>query len=103
PQPRSSSRIPIRTFARQAKFQWFPDSPIVLAPDTKYWFTVHSNGEPKDELPIWLDGAKKFSTANDPSLDVAQATKTELGPWHVLPLSQNRTVPSLQVYAQYIV
>ncbi|RQM30010.1 hypothetical protein B5M09_012482 [Aphanomyces astaci] len=102
PKSRSPSRIPIRTFAQQATYQWVPDSRIVLEPNTNYWFTVHSNGETKDELPIWLDGAKKFSTANDPLRDVAQAyTKTERGPWSVLPLSQNRTVPSLQVYAKY--
>ncbi|RHY22052.1 hypothetical protein DYB32_009636 [Aphanomyces invadans] len=94
------ARIPIDKFAKRVKFQWFPASPIVLIPSTTYWFTVLSNGEVKNKLPIWMDGAKQFNTVNDPKKDVLLAyTATQGGPWTVDVPRENRTVSSLQVYA----
>ncbi|ETV68304.1 hypothetical protein H257_15746 [Aphanomyces astaci] len=93
-------RIPIQTFDEQVKFQWYPPPNFVLDPATTYWFTVHSNGETKDKLPIWLDGAKTFSTANDPRKEVLVAyTESEGGNWGVAFPVENRLVPSLQVYS----
>ncbi|ETV63864.1 hypothetical protein H257_19202 [Aphanomyces astaci] len=95
------ARITIETFDRRVKFQWFPAVPIVLEPATTYWFTVLSNGETKDKFPIWLDGTKEFSTANDPRNEVLVAyTEKEGGPWDVLVRDDgNRLVPSFEVYA----
>ncbi|RHY75734.1 hypothetical protein DYB30_013372, partial [Aphanomyces astaci] len=72
-----------------------------LDPATTYWFTVLSNGETKDKFPIWLDGTKEFSTANDPRNEVLVAyTEKEGGPWDVLVRDDgNRLVPSFEVYA----
>ncbi|KAF0772113.1 hypothetical protein AaE_002350, partial [Aphanomyces astaci] len=93
-------RIPIETIAKRVTFQVFPPSPIVLDPTTTYWFTVHSNGETKNKLPIWLDGTKTFSTKNDPSKEVLVAyTESEGGNWGVAAPTEDRFVPSLQVYA----
>ncbi|RHZ15658.1 hypothetical protein DYB31_016210, partial [Aphanomyces astaci] len=41
----------------------------LLAPNTTYSFTVFSNGETLDESPISLEGAKAFTTTNDPNAD----------------------------------
>ncbi|RHZ26168.1 hypothetical protein DYB31_016681 [Aphanomyces astaci] len=96
----TSERIPIQTFDEQVKFQWYPPPNFVLDPATTYWFTVHSNGETKDKLPIWLDGTKTFSAANDPRKEVLVAyTESEGGNWGVAAPVENRLVPSLQVYS----
>ncbi|KAF0748216.1 hypothetical protein AaE_007425, partial [Aphanomyces astaci] len=96
----TTERIPIQTFDEQVTFQWYPPPKFVLDPATTYWFTVHSNGETKDKLPIWLDGAKTFSTANDPRKEVLVAyTESEGGNWGVAFPVENRLVPSLQVYS----
>ncbi|RHZ04343.1 hypothetical protein DYB31_011310 [Aphanomyces astaci] len=91
-------RIPIHTIAKRVTFQVFPPSPIVLEPATTYWFTVHSNGKTKNKLPIWLDGTKTFSTKNNPSKEVLVAY-TEGDTWGVAAPTEDRFVPSLQVYA----
>ncbi|RLO05103.1 hypothetical protein DYB28_005711 [Aphanomyces astaci] len=88
--------IPIVKIAKRVTFQVFPPSPFVLEPATTYWFTVHSNGT-KNKSPIWLDGTKKFSTKNDPSKEVLVAY-TEGDTWAVAVPTEDRFVPSLQVY-----
>ncbi|RHZ08235.1 hypothetical protein DYB26_010406 [Aphanomyces astaci] len=95
------SRIPIQSFAKHDMFQWFPPSNITLVPNTLYWFTLYSNGETKDKLPIWLNGVRKFSKANDPQNDVQLAyTNLRNGNWTFVPAHENRNVPSLQVFAK---
>ncbi|RHY73287.1 hypothetical protein DYB38_013052 [Aphanomyces astaci] len=90
-------RIPIHTIAKRATFQVFPSSPIVLEPATTYWFTVHSNRKTKKKSPVWLDGTKPFSTDNDPYKQVLVAY-TEEDTWAVAAPTEDRFVPSLQVY-----
>ncbi|KAF0706095.1 hypothetical protein AaE_014269, partial [Aphanomyces astaci] len=65
----TSARIPIQEFTEEVTFQWTPASPIELKPNTTYSFTVFSNGETINESPIWLNGAKEFTTKNDPNAD----------------------------------
>ncbi|RHY25596.1 hypothetical protein DYB25_012337 [Aphanomyces astaci] len=95
------TRIPIQSLDKHVMFQWFPPSNITIVPNTQYWFTLYSNGETKDKLPIWLNGARKFSKANDPQNDVRLTyTTTANGNWTIAPAHENRHVPSLQVFAK---
>ncbi|RQM21058.1 hypothetical protein B5M09_013683 [Aphanomyces astaci] len=97
------TRIHIQSFAKRAMFEWFPPSntSIIIVPNTLYWFTLHSNGETKDKLPIWLNGVRKFSQANDLQGDVQLAyTTTANGNWTFVPAHENCNVPSLQVFAK---
>ncbi|RHZ29648.1 hypothetical protein DYB37_013208 [Aphanomyces astaci] len=74
-------------------------SPIGLQPNTTYSFTAFSNGESLDESPIWLEGAKAFTTTNDPNTDVRLAYTYYPGKeWWPRHLRDGRKVPSLQVY-----
>ncbi|ETV92338.1 hypothetical protein H310_13384 [Aphanomyces invadans] len=92
-----SARIPIDRFAKRVPFEWFPASPIVLDPLTSYWFTVLSNGENEKMLPMWMDGAKEFTSINDPD-DYVLTAYTKGGSWYVNAPFGDRTVPSMQVY-----
>ncbi|RLO08259.1 hypothetical protein DYB28_004364 [Aphanomyces astaci] len=91
-------RIPIHTIAKRVTFQVFPPSPGVLDPATTYWFTLHTNGKTKNKSPIWLDGRETFSTKNDPKNNVLVAY-SEGDTWAVAAPTEDRFVPSLQVYA----
>ncbi|RHY23768.1 hypothetical protein DYB32_009657 [Aphanomyces invadans] len=93
-------RISINTLSEQFEFNWSPTSQIVLAPSTDYWFTVGSNAQDRDRVPIWLEGTKEFNTDNDPKNKVMFAfTETQDGPWNVIFGGENRVVNSLQVFA----
>ncbi|RHY21310.1 hypothetical protein DYB26_008536 [Aphanomyces astaci] len=95
----TSARIPIQEFTEEVTFQWTPASPIELKPNTTYSFTVFSNGETINESPIWLNGAKEFTTKNDPNADVRLAYTFYPGnEWWPRHLRDGRKVPSLQVY-----
>ncbi|RLN99518.1 hypothetical protein DYB28_001635 [Aphanomyces astaci] len=52
---------------------WLQDLYPLSKPNTTYSFTVFSNGETLDESPISLEGAKAFTTTNDPNTDVRLA------------------------------
>ncbi|ETV63647.1 hypothetical protein H257_19422 [Aphanomyces astaci] len=68
-------------------------------PNTTYSFTVFSNGETLDESPISLEGAKAFTTTNDPNADVRLGYTYYPGKeWWPRHLRDGRKVPSLQVY-----
>ncbi|RHY45789.1 hypothetical protein DYB34_010839 [Aphanomyces astaci] len=95
----TSARIPIQEFAEEVTFQWTPASPIELRPYTRYWFTVFTNSETINEAPIWLNGAKEFTTTNDPNTDVRLGYTFFPGKeWSMRHLRDGRKVPSLQVY-----
>ncbi|RHZ15693.1 hypothetical protein DYB37_012135 [Aphanomyces astaci] len=93
------ARIPIQEFAEEVTFQWTPPSPIELRPYTRYWFTVFTNSETINEAPIWLNGAKEFTTTNDRYTDVRLGYTYYPGKeWSMRHLRDGRKVPSLQVY-----
>ncbi|RHY19327.1 hypothetical protein DYB25_009195 [Aphanomyces astaci] len=90
--------VPIETIAKRVTLQTIPPYPFVLDPATTYWFTLHTNGKTKNKSPIWLDGRETFSTKNDPKNKVLVAY-SEGDTWAVAAPTEDRFVPSLQVYA----
>ncbi|RHY78004.1 hypothetical protein DYB30_011042, partial [Aphanomyces astaci] len=84
------------------QYQWTPNPPIVVASNTTYWFALGSSRESWPKHLTWLDGDKKFSSANDPLGDVRVAYfKAKVGSWILDNLHGNRITPTLQVHATY--
>ncbi|RHY13678.1 hypothetical protein DYB37_007161 [Aphanomyces astaci] len=88
--------IPIQEFAEQVTFQWSPPSPIELKPNTKYWFTVRSNGETKDKSPLWLLGGKNFADTREDDVKLAYTKSDDV--WYAASTMFGRIMPWLQVY-----
>ncbi|KAF0697861.1 Aste57867_11483 [Aphanomyces stellatus] len=91
-------RYPITTIAKRIQYSWLPTKPIALQSDTRYWFVLSSNAELVNHAVIWLDGLKRFTSANDPKKDVVTGfTTSEGGAWVADAARENRTVSSMQV------
>ncbi|ETV68431.1 hypothetical protein H257_15594 [Aphanomyces astaci] len=95
-EPIASSRIPINGNVDKVNFQWTPKSPIILTPNTMYWFVLGSSSETKDIALGWFRGDNSFSPQNDHKVDVrfvryeGNTVKPVIG----------TIAPSLQVYAK---
>ncbi|KAF0699869.1 Aste57867_9579 [Aphanomyces stellatus] len=94
-------RFPVTAAAKRVQYSWVPSTDLTLRPATLYWFVLSSNAEQFNQAVIWLDGLKRFSTANDPKNDVLTAfTLSEAGDWASEPPKDNRAVSSMVVVAR---
>ncbi|RHY49883.1 hypothetical protein DYB28_008085, partial [Aphanomyces astaci] len=59
-EPMASSRISIDDSVDGVNFQWTPKFPIIVTPNTTYWFWLDSTSETRDNAPEWLRGDNRM-------------------------------------------
>ncbi|RHY85990.1 hypothetical protein DYB35_013702 [Aphanomyces astaci] len=98
----ASSRISIDDSVDGVNFQWTPKFPIVVTPNTTYWFWLDSTSETRDNAPEWLRGDNFHANApewlrGDNSMRGVRLVQYKGG--GVVAVESDYT-PSLQVYAK---
>ncbi|ETV73382.1 hypothetical protein H257_11881 [Aphanomyces astaci] len=98
--PVATTRIPISDSVDGVHFQWTPEPPIIVTPNTTYWFQLDSTSETLEDAPMWLHGDIGFSSENDPMENMKLGVEQDRR-FTTISRHKIRFAPSLQVYAKH--